>query len=491
MPNTHMLNTAVLNAAHAVVTDGVTLKIDGVTVQLKKNTLRVENVVEARSTASFIVEDVDASAEYVRGEPVIITDGGNTLFKGVVYSSTERRIAPAGGLHHNVKCMDWHYLADKRLVAESYTGQTAGAIVTDIRTNYLGDEGVTVGNIDAGPTIAEAVFNYAPASVVLDALALRAGFTWYIDSNKKLFFQLRTTVPAPFAVTSDMLKGTSSLIHGNPKYRNRQWIRGGKSVTAEQTETFTTQDATILSFAVGFPLAQAPVSITEDAAGKTIGIKGIDSAKDYYWSKGDPVIVAAVPPGAGVVVEIKYFGEFRIIALAEDTDAIAAQLAIEGSGTGFVDHVDDDPALIDSDDAIDEAEALLDKYAVAGKQVPFSITTFGLEPGQLLTYTESLYGMSGAELLITNVNITETDIGIVYGIVAIQGPVLGGWDRFFGDLARAKEDVRVTAGTADQVLIILALTSENWEWSEAITETVYACPVVSLTLFPSTILFPC
>lgn len=469
----------------------MTTTIDGVTVQLKRNTLRVNNVVEARSTASFTVEDVDASDEYVRGEPVIILDGGNTLFKGVVYSSTESRKSPAGGLVHRVKCMDWHYLADKRLVAESYTGQTAGAIVTDIRTNYLAAEGVTVGNIDAGPTIAEAVFNYAPASVVLDALALRAGFTWYINAEKALYFQLRTTTAAPFAVTSDMLKGTSSLTHGNPKYRNRQWIRGGKAVTVEQTETFTTQDATILSFPVGFPLAQAPVSIKEDAAAKTVGIKGIDSSKDYYWSKGDPVLVAAVAPGAGVVVEIKYFGEFRIIALAEDTDAIAAQLAIEGSGTGYVDQVDDDPSLIDSDDAIDEAEALLDKYAIAGKQVPFRITTYGLEPGQLLTYTESLYGMSGAELLITNVDISETDIGLVYGIVAVQGPVLGGWDKFFGDLARAKEDVRVTAGVSDQVLIILTLTSENWEWTEAITETVYACPVVSLTLFPGTTLFPC
>ncbi len=468
------------------------ITIDGVAVQVAKNTLDIKNVVENRSTAVFKVEDTDASDHYAQGEPVIITDGAATLFKGVVEDSREKRMAPAGGLRHTVRCKDWHYLADKRLVAESYTGQTAGAIVTDIITKYLAAEGITAGTIQAGPTIAEAIFNYAPASIVLDKLAERAGFTWYIDDAKQLFFLVRTTTAAPFAVTkADMLKGSSSLIHGNAKYRNRQYIRGGKVVTTEQTETFTTQDATVQAFVVGFPLAKVPTSITEDAAGKTIGIKGIDTAKDYYWSKGDPVLVAAVPPGNGVVVEIKYFGEFNIIALAEDTDAIAAQLLIEGAGTGFVDHVDDDPTLIDSDDALDEAEAKLAKYALAGKQVPFDVLTNGLEPGQLLTVTEPLYALSAAAMLIVGVNIVERDIGIVYKITVVEGPVVGGWARFFGDLARSKDDVRLTAGEANQVLIILSLTSEVWEWSETITENVFACPVPSATLLPLPTLLPC
>lgn len=453
------------------------LTIGGVALEIRKRTLSIPKTVEGRSTAFFIVADSDASDHYVRGDPVIILDGANTLFKGLVYSSKENRMAPAGGLYHTVKCMDWHYLADKRLVAESYTDQTAGAIVADIRTNYLAAEGVTVGTIQAGPTIAEAVFNYAPASTVLDVLAERAGFTWYIDEEKVLYFVVRTTTPASFAVTpAVMLKGSSSLTHGNPKYRNRQYLRGGKAITAVQTETFTTQDDTIQAFQVGYPLAQVPVSIKEDGgADKSLGIKGIDTAKDYYWSKGDEVIVAATAPGASVVVEIKYYGQYDIIALAEDANAIAAQLAIEGAGTGFVDHMADDPSLIDKDDALDEAEAKLAKYAVAGKQVTFTVTTNGLEPGQLVTVTESLYTLNAADLLITAVEVVEADIGIVYRVTAVVGPVLGGWERFFLDLARAKEDVRLIAGTANQILIILSITAELWEWAESIVENVYAC----------------
>lgn len=460
----------------------LTITIDGVAVLPSKRTLRIGNEVEARSTASFVVADAEATGHYVRGEPVIITDGANTLFKGLVYSSKERRMAPAGGLYHTVKCMDWHYLADKRLVASSFTGDDAGTIATAIVTDYLADEGITVGAIQAGPTIAEAIFNYAPASKVMDVLAERAGFTWYIDADKQLFFVARTTTAAPFAVTpAIMLKGSSAITHGNPKYRNRQYIRGGTAITVEQTETFTTQDGTIQAFSVGYPLALAPTSIKEDGGGKTFGIKGIDTAKDYYWAKGDEVIIAAVPPGAGVVVEIKYFGQFNVIALAEDGVAIAAQAAIEGAGTGIVDYVDDDSSIIDKDDALDEAEAKLARFAVAGKQVPFTVTTFGLEPGQLVTVTEPLYGLSAAELLIASVVIQETDIGLVYQVTAVEGPVLGGWEQFFGALARAKEDVRLTAGTSDQILIILAITAENWGWTETIVENVYACTLVNGT----------
>jgi len=466
------------------------ITINGVAVYVKKYSSNIRDRVEERSVASFVVSDAAETHHFVEGYPVIITDSGNTLFAGVVHTSTEKWMSPAKGLYHVVQCKDWHYLADKRLVAESYTGKTCKAIVEDIITNYLSAEGISAGTIQTGPTIKEAVLPYVRASDVLDKLAERAGFTWHINSAKKLYFVARTTTAAPFSITQHMLKHSSGITHGNPKYRNRQYLRGGKAVTTEQTETFTA-DGVIQTFAVGYPLAKVPTSIKEDAAVMTFGIKGIDTAKDYYWSKGDEVIVAAVAPANGVAVEIKYYGQYDILVLVENDAEVAARAAIEGAGTGYVEAIDDDTSIIDKDDAIDAAEAKLDKYSMAGKQVRFDIITYGLAPGQLVPVTTARYGLSATDLLVTEVNTVSTDIGLVYKVTAVKGPVIGGWEKFFGDLIKSKDDVRLTVGDANQILIIMAPYDENWEWSESVTETVWACPVPAVTLYPSATLYPC
>ncbi len=467
------------------------ITVGGVTVDVERNTLSIPQIVEGRTTASFIVADTDASDHYVAGQPVIITDGAAGLFKGVVATSREKRMAPAGGLHHSIKCVDWHYLVDKRLIAASYTGKTLNFIVTDLITNYWAAEGITAGTIQTGPTIAEALFNYAPGSAVLDVLAERAGFTWYIDEDKALHVKVRTTTAAPFTVSkTDFLKGSSSITHGNSKYRNRQYIKGGRGLTSTQTETFTTQDATIKSFQLGYPLASAP-TVTEDAGGKTVGIKGIDTARDYYWAEGDEVVIAAVAPGNGVVVEIIYVGQFDVVAFAEDPVEIATRLAIEGAGTGFVERLDDDPSLTDSNDALDEAEAKLARYGVVGKQLRFTIQTTGLEVGQLLTVTEPLYALSAATMLIAAIEIEESDQGIVYKVLAVEGPVVGSWEQFFYKMATAKEDVRILAGLSTQILLVLSLFVATTEFSESIVQNVFACPIPAADLHPSSGLLPC
>jgi len=177
--------------------------------------------------------------------------------------------------------------------------------------------------------------------------------------------------------------------------------------------------------------------------------------------------------------------------LVENDAEVAARAAIEGAGTGYVEAIDDDTSIVDKDDAIDAAEAKLDKYSMAGKQVRFDIITYGLAPGQLVPVTTARYDLSFADLLVTEVNTVSTDIGLVYKITAVKGPVIGGWEKFFGDLIKSKDDVRLTVGDANQILIIMAPYDENWEWSESVTETVWACPVPAVTLYPSATLYPC
>jgi len=448
-----------------------------------KGSISVDTRIEERSTASFVIEDKEGILTYRRGEPVEIFDTEeNRIFSGFISTPEQKRMAPDGGLYHPIQCTDNHYLADKRRVALSYTGQTCGFMVADIHAQYLVLEGVGIGSIEAGPVVIEAVFNYVRASDALDALAVKAGKIWYIDENKQLWFVDRDVTPAPFNITDDDLnkiKGSTRLSGGNPMYRNRQYIRGGRDVTGVQVETFT-GDGVRESFTVGYPINSVP-TVTVNVVVQTVGIKGIDEAFNCYWSKGDPVIVfdAGSIPGA-VAVVITYVGQYDILALATNEVEINAQKAIEGdTTTGFVDDIADEPKLDDHEAAFDSAQSLLAKYGVNAARYNYSTLTLGLRPGQIQTITDSAYGLVAEEMLIESVRFNGMGRELLHDIVAIQGPDMGSWAQYFKRLASQKDEVmeKLNVGS-DQILIILVLEKDIWEWAELVTTTPFACTVV-------------
>jgi len=287
----------------------------------------------------------------------------------------------------------------------------------------------------------------------------------------------RTTTAAPWnATAADMIKGTARWSGGNPKYRNRQYIRGGKGTTAVQTEKFI-GDGKQIAFTVGFLFQRVPTSVTvEDLGAQSIGIKGIDEAKDCYWNKGDATLTFVVAPGAGKEIEVVYYGQFDILVLAEDVKAIAEQLAIEGAGTGYVDDIADEPKLDNKDASIDTARAKLAKFAVPGQRLKYQTLTTGLRPGQLQTVDYPELGLNNAAMLIEAVELQGFGANTRHNITAIQGPTMGSWVDLFKALAYMKTEVieRLNIGS-EQLLIILVDSKERLELIETQIETVFAC----------------
>ncbi|KKL51097.1 hypothetical protein LCGC14_2298900, partial [marine sediment metagenome] len=455
-------------------------------VLIKKASIFVDQRIEERSVARFTIVDIPGTASYSKGQLVKIYDPNNDLiFGGVIDNPETVRPAPSGELLHPITCADYHYTADKRLVAESYLATSAGDIVTDLRTKYLLDEGVTVGNIEAGPDIVQAVFNYVRTSQALDRLAELAGFTWFIDENKALYFQARTTTAAPWALVdtnNDVIKGTSRFSGANPMYRNRQYIRGGRDVTGAQTETFTA-DGDMVAFTVGYGINAVPTVKEDGGAAKDMGIKGIDTAKEYYWSKGDPIVVAENAPANGVVVTIEYVGQYDVLVLATDEAAITALAAIEGSGTGWVDAIDDEPKLDDSDAALDVAKAKLSRFAVDAARLNYDTVRTGLRPGQVQAVTLPAYGLAAEDMLIESVRTHIYTGNLMHRIQAIQGPGEGSWAQFFLKLASGKDEVmeKLNVGS-DQILILLIQREATWGWGETVTPVVLTCTPVNGTV---------
>ncbi len=469
--------------------------IDGIEVQIEKGSLIVENRIEERSIANFTVVDLDGTLSYQKGQSVVIEDpNGILIFGGVIDNPETIRAAPSGGLLHPITCIDYHYFADKRLVAASYVGQTCKFIVEDIFDNYLAEEGITLGNVDVGATLVQAVFNYVRVTDAYDALAEKAGFIWFIDEYKKLYFQARDTTPADWTLTGDDITKRSGVLSGaNPMYRNRQYIRGGKGTTIPQSETFS-GDAQTVAFTVGYPIVEVP-TVTVGVGVQDVGIKGIDVAEDCYWSKGDATIVfdqLSIPPAVADNILIEYVGEYKLLGLATDAPAIAALRAIEGAGTGYVDDIADEPKLTDSDAVLDSGQAKLAKFAVNAQRFNFSTVRTGLKPSQLLTVAYPTLGLAD-DMLIESV-ITRVHTGnLFYDVVAIVGAEQRGWTEYFKSLSQMKQEVIDFLNVGlEEILIILAEDDGVVEVDSDISGTfVTQCPFPAATLYPEATLYPC
>src|SRR5258708_13346843 len=117
-----------------------------------------------------------------------------------------------------------------------------------------------------------------------------------IDQNKQLWFVPYTAVINPTLVDGTQVNQDSNnlpvVTRANPTYRNTQYLLGGVSQTVTQTET-RVGDGNTVSWPMSFDISTVPTVSVNTGSGyvaKTVGIKGVDTGKDWYWQKGPPLI---------------------------------------------------------------------------------------------------------------------------------------------------------------------------------------------------------
>ena len=440
---------------------GVTVKLAGVARKIKLNTLSIDKRIEQRSTAKFVVYDEAGSLSFPQATPVQIYDASmNLVFGGFVSKPDRQSLWPDSGILHSILCSDNHYLADKILVVEAYvSGTTAGAIVQDLFDKYLVYEGITVGQIQTGPTLKDAVFNHVSVSLALDAVKEASGtYTWYISADKKLYFVDRSTRSAAWDLdgsTHKPLHGSIKLSTGNDLYRNVQYVWGGTALTGELVQNFT-GDGSEKTFLLNFPLAEEP-EIEEDSVACTVGIKGIDENCDYYWTKGDPVIYADVAPGSGVDVEVTYKGQYPFIGAAIDGDGVLSRATLESS-SGRVEDIVREAQNETRDTARQSASAKISQYCQDAEKFRYSTYDAGLEEGTLQDVTFSPFGFSSHEMLIEAIKISMSGNNMKYDVSCVTGPIVGDWTKFFVRLLQ-RQDQSIRIG--GELLLKLMLKDES------------------------------
>jgi hypothetical protein len=395
-----------------------------------------------RGTFSFTTYSADGSAVPTLGAEAKLWMGGVTVWAGTIQrvKTTAMFGQSDAGTPSLSACeaVTHESALDKRIVRlRVFAEKTCKQIIEDLlSSDVAGELANPTSDIHAGVTIDKYIIDAARMCDILDDLAARSGYVWFVDYAQNLYFISRTAspvlYPAPFSITDASPNCRQvSVERSLDGYRNQQYIRVSYAAFGASEQTFTgdggTQQWTLqdtnvspvvdslvnyverISISEGSPLAEVE---------KTFGIHDIDSDpitgagdRDFYYSPGEATIwqdTAAVAPASLQTLSVRWRQLGADVMFVDDSTAVAARVVAGEVGTGKHDHLIDDSGKVDAVGELAKAQAILDAKKVIPVEVSGVTDQPGLRPGQILTVALTVPG-AATSLLIDTVDATPRD----------------------------------------------------------------------------------
>ena len=439
--------------------------------------------------ASSLLVYVDGTLRCTSNNPPLYP-----LFAPFLYIGTDGGgFNQIGTLYQDVKVDVRKWSASEVAAASALTSFAPLGDTTSYLATLNGTLAATT-SIEDGPTLPSVIINYAHGDQAMTALSEAAIKYWNVDRYRLLHFRDRAAILGA-AIAGDLVLEDSNVkvTRSGPLYRNREFIPGTDK-TSPQTET-RKGNSNDRAWTFSYPLAQVPSAFTVNAVTKILGIKGIDSGKDYYWSAGDATI--AQDSGGTLLtgsdtISMTYVGTYPTVFTAEDTAEVATNLAVEGGDTtGYVDEVDNIPGANSSSASAQFAAGKLARFSQQGKIVTFTTRVTGYHSGQLCNVTVLSHGIVAEPMLIESVRAYDSGLDVYYQIKAVDGPTSSNWLDFFNAIeAKVREVTAVNVGSGAP-LVVSATTSETWTWGESVSEVVTTCLFPGAAVFPGATQWPC
>jgi hypothetical protein len=432
-------------------------------------TLQISEKLDLRTVVTFQL--LTTSVTPAIGEEVIVTDGATTHFLGMIQKIRKRLLTDGATLRYWITCGDYSSFFQARTITTSYTAQTLQAIVLDIVSLEFSNEGITTTGVEVGPTLDKVTLNYIYAADAFDQLADLTGYHWYVDTDKDLHFEERISSTATFQQTdasNNFLAGSLDETEDRKRYRNKEVVRAGTDLTVSRTETINGNDTR--SYQLIYPAGALPVIRIDIGAGfvsQTIGIRGEDTGKEWYWQKGDHDITqddgdTVLSNSGGDQIEITYKGQYPLVVQAQDDTEIADRAAVEG-GDGIYSHVTSEPDVDTLDGATGIAAGLLRRFGVIPVTVQYETDGAGLRSGQLQTINLTDHGINDT-FLIAEVKAKDLGAGadgyLRYTISAVAGEYVGGWEKFFQNLIRGGRKIVLRENEVATILRVQSTGNE-------------------------------
>ena len=194
---------------------------DSMRLRIVKNKRTFNSLRATLLSANFTIEE---------GEEILATIGTDLEFGGLLQDVKNNPNATQN--NYNIYATSYEQITDRRTVQFSYNDTDAGDIATAM-VSIMSGEGITVGNIDTGSKITMQR-NAVSIRDVLDEIALASGYVWFIDNDKKLYFQddynyTSSTFPSDYEIVE-----VGRSLTG---YANKVFVLGSNSIVAVSEDT--------------------------------------------------------------------------------------------------------------------------------------------------------------------------------------------------------------------------------------------------------------
>lgn len=385
----------------------ITANSVNITNQINQGTLNVrQKITNQVDTADFIVAYAGSKTyEPEYGDIIEIWDGAHKIFAGTVVNVQQQPLTRASGIWYRVKCVDWGYELDRRLVSRSYANATIHDIIADIVSSYA--PGFTTNNVTSTFLIRKIVFNQVPISVCLKRLASVVNYDWYVDEDKDVHFFAKYTNSAPFDVTDqngNYIYSTLSRNKDGTQVTNRVKVRGGLYNGSTFTDIITVVGNDTKSFKLPYGFAELQVELDTGSGftSQSVGIDFIDDfgSKDVLYNYSDQMIRWENNLADGNQIRFTGFPKVPVFAVAEDPVSIAEY--------GVLEKLIRDTTIESNEVARRRANAELYSYAEPVIDASFSTYTPGLRAGQIIRIQSDLQNID-EELIIKEVSFGMRD----------------------------------------------------------------------------------
>lgn len=400
--------------------------------------ISIRKALGEASTCQITTKDATGAFIPVVGNSVEVQDQSSTVqFFGSIQENEVSLIDNQRGIQCLISATDLNHSTTRRLAGEySWTNKTVLEIVTDIVANSLQGDLTDISLVEAGPTIATFAISYPSVKEAFDKLAELSGMEWYVDELNKLRFFVPASPSAPFSITDTTNVSSLSIRETREDYCN--WVVGrvGGGLLDPVSEDFV-GDGVADVFILAHPVGQIP-SVFVNGVAQTVGILGVDTGKDWYWSENS----AEIEQDAGGVVltamdtlSVTYVGVAQFYVEAEDLAERSARATAENNSGIYQRFI-----LIDGLKTRGDAQAVVDAYLERYNQMTFELVfetneriepaIMALRPGDVLPMSVAEFGETG-NYLVRSIVISHID-GVTdqadcqwsARVEAVKGPVL-------------------------------------------------------------------
>ena len=401
--------------------EGLQFIIDGQnrSNKIDKQGLRITDVLTSQvDFAVFVMKDLAQSEVPSEGQEVIISQGKERMFGGIIATVERKPIGPNDDMFQ-IRVQDFSKLFEKRLVTRVFNTPTkAGDIIKTILNDFVSDVRIGQDLIQDGPTIDFISFNFTTALNAIKQIAKETGFDWFIDGFKRLNYFNPTTSAAPFNIVPGELRYRQLRIRpDSSQLRNRIVVKGGTQPSDPFSEEYL-GDTKRTTFPVSHPPTEVPV-VKVNGVPKTVGEKNTDEGtKDFSFDPNDLIIEndqAAILTTSDTLT-LEYSFKVPILVQVEDSVSIAAVAAVEGSD-GIYEHVISDDTLGTLESAKDRGRAELRRFSNALFTGSFETHIDGFRSGQQLSLN---FPEKSIALTLLIIKVVFKSIGCGRGFYRVQ-----------------------------------------------------------------------